>query len=68
MADIVDLANDYADAFLQRALAQRQHPSGCAVSAECCVDCDEPIPPLRRQMIEGCETCIDCQRLREYRR
>ena len=68
MADIVDLANDYADALLQRALEQRRHASGCAVSAEWCVDCDEPIPLLRQQTIQGCETCVDCQRLREYRR
>ena len=68
MADIVDLANDYAEECLQRALEQRRIAATNAVSAEFCVDCDEPIPELRQQKAIGCETCIDCQALRERRR
>ena len=37
-------------------------------SAVACVDCDEPIPLARQQSVAGCETCIDCQGLRERRR
>lgn len=68
MADIVDLANDYADEFLQRALEQRQRASASAVSASTCVDCDEPIPVLRQEKVTGCQTCVSCQELRERRR
>ncbi len=68
MADIVDLANDYAEECLQRALEQRRLVATNAVSAEFCVDCDEPIPVLRQQKAIRCETCIDCQALRERRR
>lgn len=68
MADIVDLANDYADEFLQRALEQCRLVATNAASAEFCVDCDEPIPVLRQEKAIGCETCIDCQALRERRR
>ena len=68
MADIVDLANDYAEECLQRALEQRRVAATNAVSAEFCVDCYEPIPELRQQKVIGCETCIDCQALRERRR
>lgn len=68
MADIVDLANDYADEFLQRALEQRQRASVSAVSASICVDCDEPIPVLRQEKVKGCQTCVNCQELRERRR
>ena len=68
MADTVDLANDYADEFLQRALEQRQRASASAVSASICVDCDEPIPALRQEKVKGCQTCVSCQELRERRR
>ena len=68
MADIVDLANDYAEECLQRALEQRRVAATNAVSAEFCVDCDEPIPLLRQQKVEGCQTCIDCQHIREQRK
>ena len=68
MADIVDLANDYADEFLQRALEQRKRASASAVSASFCVDCDEPIPELRQEKVKGCQTCVSCQELRERRR
>lgn len=67
MADIVDLANDYAEECLQRALEQRRVAATNAVSAEFCADCDEPIPLLRQQKVEGCQTCIDCQQIREQR-
>ncbi len=67
MVDIVDTANDQVDYFLQVALDRRQRPT-CAVSAQFCEDCDEPIPLLRQQTIQGCTTCVICQGLRERRR
>ena len=67
MADDIDRANDQAEYFLQVALDRRQRPA-CAVSAQICEDCDEPIPLLRQQTIQGCATCVSCQGLRERRR
>ncbi|WP_338806876.1 TraR/DksA C4-type zinc finger protein [Pseudomonas chlororaphis] len=68
MADDIDRANEQADYLLQVALERRQRPATGVASAEWCVDCDEPIPLLRRQTIEGCQTCVSCQGLRERRR
>lgn len=68
MADVIDTANDQADYLLQVALSRRQRPATDVASAEYCVDCGEPIPPLRRQTIQGCQTCVSCQGLRERRR
>lgn len=67
MVDIVDTANDQVEYFLQVALDRRQRPT-CAVSARFCEDCDDPIPLLRQQAVQGCATCASCQGLRERRR
>jgi phage/conjugal plasmid C-4 type zinc finger TraR family protein len=67
MTDVIDIANDQAEYFLQVALDRRPRPA-CAVSAQICEDCDEPIPLLRQQTIQGCATCVSCQGLRERRR
>ncbi|MEX3777815.1 TraR/DksA C4-type zinc finger protein [Pseudomonas sp. MYb118] len=64
MTDVIDIANDQAEYFLQVALARRQRPT-CAVSAQFCEDCDEAIPLLRQQKVAGCATCVSCQELRE---
>ncbi|MVW87843.1 transcriptional regulator [Pseudomonas sp. PB101] len=66
--DDIDRANDQAQYLLDVALhSNRRVPSNC-VSAQFCEDCDEAIPLLRQQIIEGCETCVHCQGLREARR
>lgn len=67
MADAVDFASDHAEYFLQLSL-QRLARLPDKPSAEVCVDCDEPIPAARQQSVAGCETCVDCQALRERRR
>lgn len=68
MADDIDRANDQAQYLLDIALHRsRRTPSNC-VSAQFCEDCDEPIPLLRQQTIQGCQTCVSCQGLRERRR
>nr|WP_127881243.1 TraR/DksA C4-type zinc finger protein [Pseudomonas carnis] len=67
MIDIIDVANDQAEYFLQVALDRRPRPTS-AVSAQICEDCEEPIPLLRQQTIQGCATCVSCQGLRERRR
>jgi len=68
MADVIDMANDQADYLLQVALGRRQQVAASAVSALDCVGCGGPIPEPRRLAVVGCETCIDCQTLRERRK
>lgn len=66
--DDIDRANDQAQYLLDMALQRtRQAPSN-RVSERWCVDCDVWIPLLRQRAIEGCQTCVDCQELRELRR
>ncbi|MFG0400146.1 TraR/DksA C4-type zinc finger protein [Pseudomonas sp. zjy_11] len=67
MADAADFANDHAEYFLQLSL-QRHARLPDRPSAQYCEDCDEPIPLARQQLVAGCETCVDCQDLRERRR
>ncbi|MDH1401278.1 TraR/DksA C4-type zinc finger protein [Pseudomonas sp. GD03817] len=67
MADAADFANDHAEYFLQLSL-QRHVRLLDRPSAQYCEDCGEPIPLARQQLVAGCETCVDCQDLRERRR
>ncbi|MEB0223572.1 TraR/DksA C4-type zinc finger protein [Pseudomonas sp. 10S4] len=68
MADDIDRANDQAQYLLDVALHRSRRIPTTRVSAQFCEDCDDPIPLLRQQKIEGCETCVPCQELREARR
>jgi phage/conjugal plasmid C-4 type zinc finger TraR family protein len=36
--------------------------------ADCCVDCDAPIPPARRAAYRAATRCVDCQAEHEGRR
>ncbi|WP_028694355.1 TraR/DksA C4-type zinc finger protein [Pseudomonas cremoricolorata] len=67
MADAVDIANDQVEYFLQVSLDRRSR-AVVKPSAEFCDDCGEPIPLARQQFVAGCETCVNCQQLRELRR
>lgn len=68
MVDLVDMASEVAAIHLAEALHRQQRAGNTsAVSAEFCEDCDEPIPQRRREAVPGCQTCIDCQGLREVR-
>lgn len=67
MADVIDVANDQADYHLQVALQRRARPVA-KPSAQFCEDCGEPIPMVRQQLVQGCNTCVSCQELRERRR
>lgn len=67
MADIADIANEQAQYLLDAALQRRQALSA-RPSAAFCEDCDDPIPLLRQQTIQGCQTCVSCQSVREHRR
>lgn len=68
MSDPADLANDYAEQFLQRSLdAQRQAAGQVTGGALECEDCDVVIPQARREALPFCSTCVDCQSVRETR-
>lgn len=68
MADDIDRANEQAQYLLDVAIHRSRRVPSSRVSAQFCDDCDEPIPLLRQQKVEGCETCVSCQELRESRR
>jgi phage/conjugal plasmid C-4 type zinc finger TraR family protein len=68
MADEIDRANDQAQYLLDVALQRSRLAPSSRVSAQFCADCDDPIPLLRQQTIAGCQTCVECQGLREARR
>ena len=68
MADDIDRANDQAQYLLEVALHRSRLIPSNRVSAQFCEDCDDPIPLLRQQTIQGCQTCVICQGLRERRR
>lgn len=66
--DDIDRANDQAQYLLDMTLQRARRVASNRPSAEFCEDCDDPIPLLRQQTIQGCATCVSCQELRELRR
>ena len=68
MADACDLGSDRAQQIIDDALtARRLQASRPVVDHVYCLDCDEPIPLKRREMLPGVETCVDCQGIREQK-
>ncbi|MDE3933968.1 TraR/DksA family transcriptional regulator [Glaesserella parasuis] len=66
MKDQIDRANELAEKEREFALAKlRNKPT--AYSLTHCEDCDEPIPEARRQNVQGCTRCIECQQIHEYK-
>lgn len=69
MSDVIDQANDRAEAFLADALEQQQRramrESGQAESNDCSC-CGEPIPQARREALPGVATCTPCQQQLEH--
>jgi phage/conjugal plasmid C-4 type zinc finger TraR family protein len=64
MRDNIDKANDLAQRELESILKNRK-PRFIGESATHCQDCGEPIPEKRRQLLAGCQLCVDCQSLIE---
>lgn len=65
MKDQIDRANELAEQEREHALAKlRQKSTAC--SRLFCKDCDEPIPELRRQTVQGCTRCVECQQIFEH--
>ena len=64
MADNADAAQEYTDALIERGVRIIQ-ANFTAVSLTHCEECDEVIPPRRRELIPGVTTCVTCQSRRE---
>ncbi|HAJ4344037.1 TPA: TraR/DksA family transcriptional regulator [Escherichia coli] len=63
--DIIDTAAEIEE--LQRNTALSAHRiDRNAVSAERCEECDEPITEPRRAAVPGCQTCSECQEIKEH--
>ncbi|ERW09423.1 TPA: TraR/DksA C4-type zinc finger protein [Pseudomonas aeruginosa] len=65
MADIADIANDYAERELAERLYSRVKYVGESLHE--CEDCGEEIPVARRSIIPGIRKCRDCAELAERR-
>ncbi|WP_439327898.1 TraR/DksA family transcriptional regulator [Lonepinella sp. BR2357] len=66
MTDAIDNAQQAEQ--LQRDIALRNQLSVQRnISLTHCIDCADPIPEKRRQMVIGCKRCIDCQQEFELR-
>ncbi|UQY33802.1 TraR/DksA C4-type zinc finger protein [Pseudomonas fulva] len=60
-----ELAQKAEEARVAQAIANRVQYQG--ESAEECESCGTDIPLARRLAVPGCQTCVDCQSLRERR-
>lgn len=61
-----ELAQRVQEERLQQAIDNRVQYQG--ESAEDCDSCGVDIPQARRLAVPGCQSCVDCQSLREVRR
>lgn len=68
MSDEADLASEVEQDRLNIAVQNiRNRVNTELESVEFCVDCDQEIPPLRRQQVKGCTRCTSCQSIVERR-
>jgi RNA polymerase-binding transcription factor DksA len=65
MVDEADMANDYIDNEVSRALRTRQN-AGQKPGSKICKSCGEAVPEPRRQM--GFQLCIECAEETERRK
>jgi phage/conjugal plasmid C-4 type zinc finger TraR family protein len=63
MVDFADQASMASQGHLADALRKRERErmSAPAESAHGCEECGEIIPEARRQAVQGCTRCIECQ-------
>ncbi|AWX15605.1 molecular chaperone DnaK [Mergibacter septicus] len=52
---------------LERETAIRKRKTFKGVSRLYCIECEEPIPELRRQTIQGVTHCVNCQQMLEHK-
>ncbi len=68
MADSMDLVQQRVEEERQRQRhihTARNRTLG--VSRVLCIDCDAPIPPVRRRAIPGVQCCVTCQEIAELK-
>lgn len=65
MADEADLANDFIDSEVSRALGRIRQDT-TAMGTKVCRDCGEKIPDARRKL--GFQLCIECAEENERRK
>lgn len=65
-AEIIDQANELAERRLEMTI-QNMRINHNAVSSTHCVECGDPIPARRREVVAGCQRCADCQEESEVR-
>jgi RNA polymerase-binding transcription factor DksA len=58
MADEADLANDFIDSEVSRALGRIRQDTAAKSGSRVCRDCGEKIPDARRKL--GFQLCIEC--------
>jgi len=58
-AEIIDQANELAERRLEMTI-QNMRINHNAVSATHCVECGDPIPARRREVVAGCQRCVSC--------
>jgi len=67
--DQFDQAQELDARFREQALALQKRISAYkGETRNTCIDCGEPIPELRRQILPGCIRCIGCATLFEAER
>ncbi|MFP2201186.1 TraR/DksA family transcriptional regulator [Enterobacter ludwigii] len=64
--DIIDTAAEIEE-FQRNAALSAHRIDRHAVSAERCEECDELIPEPRRAAVPGCQSCMECQQLTEFK-
>lgn len=67
LMDIIDIANNRVERFIQSALSRvGSSGSGDRESLTHCEDCGEPISEARRVAVPGCTRCRACQEEYEH--
>lgn len=67
MTDQIDRANELMEKAREAALAKQLAKTTACASLFECEDCGEPIPEKRREMVQGCTRCVECQMAHEKR-
>lgn len=66
MADLIDTAQERAEQILESQIKAARQPVG-GVSTLFCIDCNHPIPEVRRAALLGVELCITCKSIAELK-
>jgi phage/conjugal plasmid C-4 type zinc finger TraR family protein len=65
--DIADFADRYIEDFTTTAVTNARSETPPASTRQRCVECNEPIPAQRRNLVRGCTLCVECASRKERR-